>query len=170
MLAFKFLEVLWFICLRALMPLLAFASGNKSPEWIQGAGPRHQVLVDSAFKNQFLTPMDEKSIIIRSAAGQAHCQNRFVSGRARRRFMRCWRNANFQDFAEACAVFLLQAPWRITMGRPQHQNSWQCCLRCMFRLPQGEKCQGPHIWAGMDKLVFTAQGPADDRELNKGLC
>ncbi len=50
----------------------AFASG-----WIQWAGVPKQLLVDldSAFKDRFLTLMDEKCIIIRAAAGQAHWQN-----------------------------------------------------------------------------------------------
>ena len=50
----------------------AFASG-----WIQWAGVPKQLLVDldSAFKDRFLTLMDEKCIILRAAAGQAHWQN-----------------------------------------------------------------------------------------------
>ena len=50
----------------------AFVSG-----WIQWAGAPRFVLVDldSAFKDKFLTLMDERSIIVRAAAGQAHWQN-----------------------------------------------------------------------------------------------
>jgi hypothetical protein len=50
----------------------AFSSG-----WIQWAGIPKQVLIDldSAFKDKFLALMDEKCIIVRSAAGQAHWQN-----------------------------------------------------------------------------------------------
>ena len=50
----------------------AFVSG-----WIQWAGAPGFVLVDldSAFKDRFLTLMDQKSIVVRAAAGQAHWQN-----------------------------------------------------------------------------------------------
>ena len=50
----------------------AFVSG-----WIQWAGAPGFVLVDldSAFKDKFLTLMDQKSIVVRAAAGQAHWQN-----------------------------------------------------------------------------------------------
>ncbi len=50
----------------------AFVSG-----WIQWAGAPGFVLVDldSAFKDKFLSLMDQKSIVVRAAAGQAHWQN-----------------------------------------------------------------------------------------------
>ena len=50
----------------------AFSTG-----WIQWAGIPKQILVDldSAFKDRFLNVMDEKCIIVRAAAGQAHWQN-----------------------------------------------------------------------------------------------
>ena len=50
----------------------AFSTG-----WIQWAGIPKQILVDldSAFKDRFLNLMDEKCIIVRAAAGQAHWQN-----------------------------------------------------------------------------------------------
>ena len=50
----------------------AFVTG-----WVRWAGaPKHLLIdLDSAFKDQFLTMLDERSIIVRSAAGQAHCQN-----------------------------------------------------------------------------------------------
>ena len=50
----------------------AFSSG-----WIQWAGAPKFVLVDldSAFKDKFLALMDNKSVVVRAAAGQAHWQN-----------------------------------------------------------------------------------------------
>ena len=50
----------------------AFVSG-----WIQWAGAPGFVLVDldSAFKDKFLNLMDQKSVVVRAAAGQAHWQN-----------------------------------------------------------------------------------------------
>lgn len=45
--------------------------------YIQWAGIPKQILVDldSAFKDKFLTLMDEKCVVVRCAAGQAHWQN-----------------------------------------------------------------------------------------------
>ena len=45
--------------------------------WFRWAGVPKQLLVDldSAFKGDFLTMMDERSVLVRSAAAQAHWQN-----------------------------------------------------------------------------------------------
>ena len=45
--------------------------------WFRWAGVPKQLLVDldSAFKGDFLTMMDERSLLVRGAAAQAHWQN-----------------------------------------------------------------------------------------------
>ena len=50
----------------------AFVSG-----WVRWAGaPKHLLIdLDSAFKDSFLTMLDERCIVVRAAAGQAHWQN-----------------------------------------------------------------------------------------------